>query len=110
MIGTIARSISRINGKISNVPAVTRSVTNSTRSPQPLMEHFRSTWPEPPRMTKEEEKKFIPPRTVAESALRFEMTSSFHHGTALYYPHLQYNPADFKVKLMVSNLVFTTVS
>ena len=45
----------------------------------------------------------LPPRTVPESALRFEMTSLFDNSAAMqFYSHLPQNPANFKVALNVT--------
>jgi predicted nucleotide-binding protein (sugar kinase/HSP70/actin superfamily) len=39
---------------------------------------------------------------VSPDALKFKITSSFEHGTSILYPHLEFNPADFKVTMYVS--------
>lgn len=44
----------------------------------------------------------LPKRTVPESALNFELTATFTHGSAIFYPHMKMNPADAKVKMTVS--------
>ena len=44
----------------------------------------------------------LPPRSVPESALRFEMSSSYSKGAAtIHYAHLKQHPSTFKVALNV---------
>lgn len=64
-----------------------------------LMEKFRTTWPHP-KPTKEIIAS-IPARTIPDDVLRFKLSATFDHGMAIFYPHLKYHPADFKVTLMV---------
>ena len=83
---------------------------NNSRASIPLLEHYRSTWPEVP-MSKEIEEKVLPPRTVPSDALRFQLTATFDHGNAVFYPHLKFHPADYKVIMWVSyycNIHFIT--
>lgn len=44
----------------------------------------------------------LPKRTVSDSALNFQLTATFTHGSAIFFPHLKMNPADAKVKMTVS--------
>jgi len=44
----------------------------------------------------------LPPRTVPDHILSFALTSTFDHGTGIYFPHMKQNPADFKVAMSVS--------
>jgi len=44
----------------------------------------------------------LPTRTVPDSVLKFKLSTSFDHGSAIFFPHLKMNPADFKVALNVS--------
>ena len=44
----------------------------------------------------------IPTRTIPDSVLRFRLKSTFEHGISVYYPHLKYHPADYKVALFVN--------
>ncbi len=66
----------------------------------PFVENVRSTWPE--MKPSPEVLKLIPKRTVPDSELRFTLRAQFEHGMAIFYPHLKFNPADFKVILDVS--------
>jgi hypothetical protein len=80
------------------------------RSTKPLLEQFRPRWPQPPITKLAEADEFpgifpIPEtRSIPASVLRFSMQASFSHGASLYYEHLHYNPADFKVTLRVSTI------
>ena len=86
------------------------SITDHTdpRSTKPLLEQFRPRWPQPPITKLAEVDEFpgifpIPEtRSIPESVLRFSMQASFSHGASIYYEHMHYNPADFKVTLRVS--------
>ena len=76
-------------------------------APVPLIQHFRSTWPDvlqhgssAPELDAALQ---IPPRTVPDDKLRFQMRTSFNHGTDIFYPHMKIHPADFKVSLLVSS-------
>ena len=75
----------------------------SSISDEPLIENYRPTWPFAPQSKAEDV--VVPPRTVDDSKLHFEMKATFDHGIALFYPHLKFNPADFKVKLKVRGIV-----
>lgn len=75
---------------------------NNSNKAVPFVEHFRPCWPERPMQTSQLNTKLIVPvRTVPDSVLTFKLKATFDQGTAIYYPHLQFNPADFKVKMMV---------
>mmetsp|Transcript_13516 Transcript_13516/g.20305 ORF Transcript_13516/g.20305 Transcript_13516/m.20305 type:complete len:172 (+) Transcript_13516:173-688(+) len=69
----------------------------------PYIQHYRNTWPETvntlPQHVPEPE---LPPRTVPDSVLRFELTGRFDTGASIFYPHMNSHPADFKVALKVS--------
>lgn len=41
-------------------------------------------------------------RTIPDSKLRFQTKSTFSVGSSIFYPHLKFNPADFKVALVVA--------
>jgi len=73
----------------------------------PLLEKFHGQWPQPSDVNRTDgpNNRSLPnppPRTVAAEKLKFEITSSFEHGTSILYPHLEFNPADYKVALHVS--------
>ena len=74
-------------------------------APAPLIQHFRSTWPDVLQHSSSapelDAALQIPRRTVPDDKLRFQMRTSFNHGTDIFYPHMKIHPADFKVSLLV---------
>ncbi len=72
----------------------------------PFAEHYRPVWPERPLLPAATLKQEIHERTVPDSVLSFKLRATFDHGTAIHYPHLKFNPADFKVVMSVSMLLF----
>ena len=85
---------------------------NSPASATPLIEHYRPRWPQPPLPSvpsggKSSLDGVVPilnipaKRSVPATALRFSLSATFSHGSSIYYSHLQYHPADFKVSLKV---------
>jgi len=44
----------------------------------------------------------VPKRTIPDSKLRFQLKASFSQGSSIFYPHLKFHPADFKVGLVVN--------
>jgi hypothetical protein len=80
-----------------------RAFSSSTSAP--FVEHLRSAWPSSRAATVPRERDEIhslPPRTVPDELLKFKLVSTFDHGSAIHYPHMKMNPADFKVALIVS--------
>jgi len=77
---------------------------HSRTSATPLIEHYRSSWPDyaPDRPVATVEA--IPERTVSDDVLRFTFTAHFSSGSDFFHPHLTTNPAGFKVLLHVSLL------
>lgn len=75
----------------------------SPNASAPLLEHYRSSWPDANIDRAEEEAvvEQLPPRTVPDKCLRFEYTAVFRTGEELYYKHLPVNPENFKVKMRV---------
>ncbi len=73
---------------------------NNRNSNAPLLEKYRPVWPDSDFGKGKIEE--LPIRTIDDNDLNFGLTASFEHGAALFYPHLPHNPADFKVKLLVS--------
>lgn len=75
----------------------------------PLIEHYRPRWPEPAFNIDETNKLSVSPsskvlpRTVPDSKLRFKLKSTFDHGASIFYPHLKFHAADYKVTLFVSS-------
>lgn len=76
---------------------------NNQRASIPLIEHYTSRWPEPDVKITESnaEALTLPKRTVPDEALRFELKATYDHGSSILHPHMDFNPADFKVKLYV---------
>jgi hypothetical protein len=70
----------------------------------PLLQYYRSSWPDGKPETKSPLDAKLPPRTVPDSALRFELCASYKKGMAVMYSHLPINPADYKVALRVRSL------
>ena len=70
-------------------------------SAAPLLEHYRSSWPDvsPDRPVLSVPE--IPERTVSDDVLKFEFTARFSSGSEFFHPHLRTNPADFKTILKV---------
>ena len=75
---------------------------------QPLIEHYRPRWPEPQYKIDETNELSVSPsskvlsRTIPDSKLRFKLKSTFDHGASIFYPHLKFHAADYKVTLLVS--------
>jgi hypothetical protein len=83
---------------------------NSAAAAAPLLEHFRSRWPQStiPKIAPGSSSLKIPKqRAIPSSALRFSFSATFGHGSSIYYSHLNYHPADFKVALKVRQVRFT---
>eukprot|EP01038_Epipyxis_sp_PR26KG_P017463 gene17463-24158_t len=86
----------------------------TTKINSPLVEKYRSIWPSPEYGNLDsnddsgnvdnnnDENQLSLVRTIPDEVLRFRLKASFSQGSALFYPHLPYNPADFKVALMVT--------
>lgn len=74
---------------------------HSVNSNAPLLEKARNVWPDPEHQIIGVPQN-IPPRTVPDSALQWKMRASFINASVIVYPHLQVNPADAKVILLVS--------
>ena len=70
-------------------------------SKSPLLQSYRTTWPDPSPVTNVPEP-VLPKRTVPDHVLKFKLSATYEHGTAIFFPHLKFNPADFKVALYVS--------
>jgi hypothetical protein len=68
----------------------------------PFIENYRARWPQP-EIFEANEEIVLPKRTVPDEFMTFRMTATMDHGQAIHYPHLAYNPADFKVILLVSH-------
>jgi hypothetical protein len=68
----------------------------------PLVQHFRSSWPNTAHdLPVDVEEPILPPRTVDDNVLHFKLSARYDFGSSVFYPNLDYHPADFKVALMV---------
>lgn len=68
----------------------------------PFLENYRNNWPATEQILPEHvSEPTLPPRTISDSCLRFKLTSTFDHGSSIFYPHLSTHPADLKVTLKV---------
>ncbi len=81
------------------------SKLSNSASTTPLIESYRSSWPEnkPKTVPISDDviKRQLPARTVSDDVLCFEMSATYDQGSSLFYPHMKTNPADFKVILKV---------
>lgn len=68
----------------------------------PLVQHYRSSWPNTAHdLPVGVEEPVLPPRTIDDNVLHFKMSARYDFGSSIFYPHLDFHPADFKVALMV---------
>jgi hypothetical protein len=74
----------------------------------PLVEHYRSAWPDG-NPDKPADSIVLPERTVSDDVLNFGMRMSMEQGQSFFYPHLETNPADLKVRMMVRSEILTVV-
>lgn len=72
------------------------------RSPTPLVENYANSWPAPLPSAAYPTALAAPVRTIPDSKLRFQTKSTFATGGSIYYPHLKFHPADFKVAVVVA--------
>lgn len=116
------RLLSTTAGTSTTIKAATTITTTidkhtSASAKLPLIENYRPRWPEPSFNIDETNKLSVSPsskaikRTVPDSKLRFKLKSTFDHGASIFYPHLKYHAADYKVTLFVSfiNIILLTV-
>lgn len=69
---------------------------------QPMVQFFRTRWPDPaPETAEAAEPVNLPERTVPDEHLMFTLKFSNQPGTTIFYPHLTTNPKDRKVVLEV---------
>ena len=74
----------------------------SPGSNKPLIEYYRTRWPDAaPETTEAVEAVKLPTRTVPEECSMFTFKFSNQPGTTIFYPHLKTNPKDRKVTLEV---------
>jgi hypothetical protein len=68
----------------------------------PLVQHYRSSWPNTAHdLPADVEEPVLPPRTIDDNVLHFKLSARYDFGSSVFYPHLDYHPADFKVALLV---------
>ena len=89
-----------VRRNVTDLVAPTLRTHNSPSAAAPLLTHFQSRWPKPrdeplPVAVQPE------PRTIPDSALKFQFKATFTHGSAIFYPHLKHHPADYKIGLVV---------
>jgi hypothetical protein len=71
-----------------------------------LIEKYRSSWPDRWHDTKKEVvESVLPPRTIPDDVLQFKSTLNLSKGSAIFYSHFNTHPADFKVALLVSEVL-----
>ena len=105
--GSIKKLLSTTKATAATVTSTIDKHIGSSVS-QPLIEHHQSRWPEPSYDIDETNKLSVSPsskalpRTVPDSKLRFRLKSTFDHGASIFYPHLKFHAADYKVTLLVS--------
>mmetsp|Transcript_22365 Transcript_22365/g.37407 ORF Transcript_22365/g.37407 Transcript_22365/m.37407 type:complete len:185 (+) Transcript_22365:56-610(+) len=75
---------------------------HNLKSNAPLIENYRSSWPDPIPDKPAHTLLDLPKRTVPDKVLRFQFTANFSSGGSIFYSHLKTNPADFKVIMKVS--------
>lgn len=80
------------------------STLHGSSSSSPLIENYRSTWPDPEFQAPHNILAAAPVRTVPDSALGFIMTATLNHGSSIFYPHMDIHPSDCKVKLQVNHM------
>ena len=95
--------------KMVTAPRQFSVLAHNRKSPTPLIEHYRSAWPDVLKDKPSAEMPELPKRTVPDDLLRFNFTAHFDAGGAFFYPHLKTNPADFKVRLKVNTRTYVTV-
>ena len=74
---------------------------NNRNSITPIIEKYRSIWPDVEYNRPLRSQSVMPKRTIPDSALKFRFRATFDHNSTIFYPHLNHNPADFKVILEV---------
>lgn len=87
--------------KLAIAPRQFSVLSHNRASSTPLIEHYRSAWPDVLKDKPSAEMPEFPKRTVPDDLLRFSFTANFDAGGAFFYPHLKTNPADFKVRMKV---------
>lgn len=112
----VARFASRVSARVSATPTqlmVARSLsstsTNTSMSKHnragattPLVQHYRGSWPNTAHdLPVDVEEPLLPPRTIDDKVLHFKLSARYDFGSSVFYPNLDYHPADFKVSLMV---------
>lgn len=97
-IQAVATRVARGNIRCaSNVP-----YHHDRTSSSPLIEHYRSAWPDVRPDVPEDVQIELPERTIPDEHLRFNFTTTFSPGGSYFFTHLESNPADFKVLMKVS--------
>lgn len=103
-IGSSAKAIqSVIQVRKLGINRIDKFIKESIATPGvPFVENYRSAWPDISDNTTDETLAHLNSRTIPDSALKFEMKTTFVRGSRIFYSHLNYHPADFKVIMRVS--------
>lgn len=81
---------------------VSLSKHNRAGATVPLVQHYRSSWPNTAHdLPADVPEPILPPRTVDDNVLSFKLSARYDFGSSVFYPNLDYHPADFKVSLNV---------
>lgn len=112
LVGKMNRLVSRqlqSAVKVIIAPRQFSVLAHNRTSSTPLIEHYRSAWPDVLKDKPSAAMPEFPKRTVPDDLLRFHFTAHFDAGGALFYPHLRTNPADFKVRMKVNGYLSFTM-
>ena len=67
----------------------------------PSIQNLKKTWPYPKPLISSPIDINLTDRTVLNSNIRSQMSASFNKGSSIFYSHLKFNPADYKVSIVV---------
>mmetsp|Transcript_835 Transcript_835/g.1445 ORF Transcript_835/g.1445 Transcript_835/m.1445 type:complete len:181 (-) Transcript_835:276-818(-) len=88
--------------RILSTSEATFSKHNKPGATTPFLQHYRSTWPNTAHeLPPDVEEPVLPPRTIDDKVLHFKLSARYDFGSSVFYPNLDYHPADFKVSMMV---------
>ena len=100
---TVVRLIGSSKSSCQSIRLASTAVAHhhNKKSSTPLIEHYRSSWPDINPDKPAAKVLDLPNRTVPDHALNFSFSASFSNGSAFFYPHMKTNPADNKVVMTV---------
>lgn len=105
---------------IVNIIRSSKFISRHNFSSIPLIEKYRSSWPDYKNnsvsnaismnengitVDDASNPNLLLKRTIPENKLTFNYTSSFFAGSSFFYPHLDSNPADYHVSLLVISII-----